>query len=163
VLSGLSFFVAFPRRPDLHFGRQHRIGGRDDSAEEHRGGRHETGHPPAEQGRSGDGERHRDCEQPPGGHPGSPPRRTVELQPGPHERDDHCELGQPLGELSLFQRMGRLQTERQSEGGEAKAEQHHGRRKRFIREQAWQHRRGQHCKTRDYQQQVVALQELDRL
>ncbi len=90
--------VALAGRPDLDVGRQHRVGGRHRGAEQqcHRQRESQAHH--AQPRGGGDGQRHRDRQQPPGGAPAPPAQRPIQLQARAHQADDHHQFGHAFGQ-----------------------------------------------------------------
>jgi hypothetical protein len=92
------------RTPDLDVGGEHRVGGRENGAEQQGRRRGQAHHPPAQERHRGDAQRHRDAQQPPGhvpALPGDPPSEVegpVESQADAHQGDHDAELGQVLDE-----------------------------------------------------------------
>ena len=136
--------IALTGPPDLDVGREHRIGRGQDRAQEQGRSRAEIQNPPAEKGDSCDRERHGDAQEPPGRGPAAPADRGVELEPGPHERDQDQKLGDPLGRLGRLLQTGNGIAGAGGTDGPAQEQKDHRHRERQLVHQQRQRRHAQH-------------------
>ena len=132
---------------DLHLRGQHRVGRREDGAEQHGRAERQFEQPVADRGDGAYRRQHRDRRELHRDAPTSIRERQFELEAGREERDQHRDLGQPFDQVRVAQRVQLHQVEAGRADAPADRQVQHRRTQRQPRDEraAHRHRDQQHA------------------